>query len=398
MTENNSANEWELQGPDDNGANVPGADSTNAQDDLGVGASDINEAPKTQVYDMRDLGSESDSDAQPWEVFDENPGDNPGVYPGGYPGNGPAPSDTAAWGAPMGSNGRSEKKSKGWLWAIAGALVTIAVIAAAGLLYILKIDKEVNGSNTAAAKSTSTVTETAGSSASTSTTTKASKSKSASATGGCSPSDFPSSSGNLVVVECTGQWALVGPPQTDGLSTMHWENGQWIRVEEDGKRTFGMSGPCFTSGYMRQLGMPSSFAERVGCGDEPAESSTSTATSTQPADDSSGFISSVSTSRGPVSASHPACDGRTILIVQSVLDGNNSTTRNELAGALEQDGDLEFAPPGQCPSLRGSYNGSDVYPVYFDMGANQAAACSAKRQWGGNVRTLNNEGDFSDPC
>ena len=113
---------------------------------------------------------------------------------------------------------------------------------------------------------------------------------------------------------------------------------------------------------------------------------------------SSGFISSVSTSRGTVSTSHPACDGRTILIVQSVLGGNNSTTRNELATALGKDGALEFAPPGQCSSLRGSYNGSDVYPVYFDMGSDQQAACTAKSSWGGNVRTLNNEGDFSDPC
>lgn len=114
--------------------------------------------------------------------------------------------------------------------------------------------------------------------------------------------------------------------------------------------------------------------------------------------ENSGFISSVETSRGTIVPASLACDGHYVVIVQSVIGGNNSTTRQELARALEQDSDLRYATPGLCPSLRPSYEDKDVYAVYFDAGSAEEA-CSLKRQWGGNVRAMKNETDYrSDPC
>ncbi|WP_297449995.1 hypothetical protein [uncultured Corynebacterium sp.] len=114
--------------------------------------------------------------------------------------------------------------------------------------------------------------------------------------------------------------------------------------------------------------------------------------------ESTGLISSVQTSRGTVVPASLACDGHYVLIVQSVMGGDNSSTRQELARALERDSGLQYATPGQCPSLRPSYEGKDVYAVYFDAGS-AAEACSLKSQWGGNVRAMKNEADYrSDPC
>lgn len=111
-----------------------------------------------------------------------------------------------------------------------------------------------------------------------------------------------------------------------------------------------------------------------------------------------GYISAVQTSRGTVVPASMACDGHYVLIVQSVLGGDNLSTRQELARALEQDSRLQYATPGLCPSLRPSKDGQDVYAVYFDTDS-AAEACSLKGQWGGNVRALKNEADYySDPC
>lgn len=125
---------------------------------------------------------------------------------------------------------------------------------------------------------------------------------------------------------------------------------------------------------------------------------TETQTETQVQRESSGIISSVETSRGTIVPASLACDGHYVLIVQSVMGGDNSSTRQELARALEQDSDLQYATPGLCPSLRSSYEGKDVYAVYFDAGSAEEA-CSLKRQWDGNVRAMKNEADYhSDPC
>ena len=125
---------------------------------------------------------------------------------------------------------------------------------------------------------------------------------------------------------------------------------------------------------------------------------TETQTETQVQRESSGIISSVETSRGTIVPASLACDGHYVLIVQSVVGGDNSSTRQELARALEQDSDLRYAPPGLCPSLRPSSEGKDVYAVYFDAGSAEEA-CSLKSQWGGNVRAMKNAADYySDPC
>lgn len=100
-------------------------------------------------------------------------------------------------------------------------------------------------------------------------------------------------------------------------------------------------------------------------------------------------------------ASFPACDGRNILILMSVIDEHGAeATYNELAQAVLTGGpaDKKFTVPGKCASLRKTVNGNVIYPVYLDFGSDEAGMCAAKARYGGNGRTLNNSGDFHDPC
>ena len=53
---------------------------------------------------------------------------------------------------------------------------------------------------------------------------------------------------------------------------------------------------------------------------------------------------------------------------------------------------------GACSSLRETVDGKSVYAIYYDAGYSVDKVCSLKAQYGGNARSLNNDGDFSDPC
>lgn len=113
---------------------------------------------------------------------------------------------------------------------------------------------------------------------------------------------------------------------------------------------------------------------------------------------SDGYIVDVGLGEAGKKASFPACDGRYILIVDSVIaKGDDGTTFNDLARAVLTDGPSgkEFTVPGQCDSLRKSVHGNDIYPVYLDFGSDKAAACRAKSTYGGNVRPLIS-GSFPD--
>ncbi len=111
-----------------------------------------------------------------------------------------------------------------------------------------------------------------------------------------------------------------------------------------------------------------------------------------------GYITNVGLGEAGKDASFPACDGRYILIVDSVIDeGDEKATFDRLVQAVmfaDPEG-KEFTVPGQCDSLRASVDGNDIYPIYLDFGSDKDAACRAKSTYGGNVRPLV-DGSFPD--
>lgn len=135
---------------------------------------------------------------------------------------------------------------------------------------------------------------------------------------------------------------------------------------------------------------------------EASESTESTASSessesSEPAEKDN-YIREVGLGEAVKEASFPECDGRYVLIVDSVIaDGNKQSTRNKIAHAVmsaDPEG-KEFTVPGQCASIRKQVNGNDIYPIYLDFGSDKDAACRAKSTHGGNVRPLI-DGSFPD--
>lgn len=218
---------------------------------------------------------------------------------------------------------------------------------------------------------------------------------------------------------CEGDFVLLAPNGSDAFGLAQWDGATWVRVDGDEVVTpdLGMPFECYNASTVERLGIgPKVRAQLFNCATEEyfdssrgndSDSGTGSAEKQQAADDgysydriknSDGHFVSVGLGEAATDASFPACDGRYILIVNSVIDkGNDQETFSQLAEAVMLAGPpgAEFTVPGQCDSLRKSVHGNDIYPVYLDFGSDKAAACRAKATYGGNVRPLVN-GLFPD--
>ncbi|WP_144413385.1 hypothetical protein [Corynebacterium epidermidicanis] len=168
------------------------------------------------------------------------------------------------------------------------------------------------------------------------------------------------------ILDCDGTFAVAGVPQSGVLSLVRHNGRNWE-----------------ISTYPCNPEVPERFKNRV-------------ATCSKPGDMAIPDPLGLPKSKSDLRISQPECNGQGILIVQSVL--NSPTREDELLAALNKYPGARYMIPGTCPSIRKSVNGQDIYPVYFPFGHDRAALCQAKAMYGGNARTLNLQGDFTDPC
>ena len=178
-----------------------------------------------------------------------------------------------------------------------------------------------------------------------------------------------------VVDGCDGEWAMAGAKNSDDLGVVRYTNGRWAGYDHcaDGRDV-----------------VPEALQRFLHTCDTRGTGPVG------PSRSSGGH--SVPSARGPIQASSPACDGRGILIVNSVVEQPGVSTEQQLTDALNAVPGTEYTLPGQCSSLRASLEGAAVYPVYIDYGSDRQALCAGKARYGGNARTLNTVGDFHDPC
>jgi len=82
-------------------------------------------------------------------------------------------------------------------------------------------------------------------------------------------------------------------------------------------------------------------------------------------------------------AEYPACDGRAILILDSVVDEGNGgaalpAIARQVLMAHPSGKPVQFTVPGACPSLRAQLDGQNIYPVYLDT-APMSTQCAGPR-------------------
>ena len=217
--------------------------------------------------------------------------------------------------------------------------------------------------------------------------------------------------------ECEGGFARPGVPQSGLILLAQWDGKHWTEVEADGVWDgMGMARPCFNPGRLEEMGVPKRLAEKeprcgvYGPGEEPPhKQSTQAAPSTTKTKDpnwgvkrdSDGVIVEANLEGFTRQISAPSCDGRGILILDSVIDeGDVGHTHSQIAFGVAYlgDGNAEFTYPGQCASLRKQVDGKNIYPIYMDYGHDTTALCAAKASYGGNARVLSDREEYLDPC
>ncbi|MGV0345715.1 hypothetical protein [Corynebacterium coyleae] len=219
--------------------------------------------------------------------------------------------------------------------------------------------------------------------------------------------------------QCWSGFARPGVPQSDHIVLAQWDGKHWVEVEPDGVWDgMGMHRPCYNPGRLEELGVPENLAKkepRCGVyppGQEPPHKKQTKASTPVPTSstldpnwgikrDSDGMIVEAQFEGVKRQISAPNCDGRGILILDSVIaDGDIGSTHSKLAFDIAYlgDGNAEFTYPGHCPSLRAQVDGNDIYPVYLDFGHDTDALCAAKKDYGGNARVLSDREEYLDPC
>lgn len=213
---------------------------------------------------------------------------------------------------------------------------------------------------------------------------------------------------DVKMLQCEGGFAHAGIPNSDAATYyLQWDGNAWHQVEPNGTVYSQMRGgdiPCYDLKHLRQIGVPETIAQRMPkCKDPDSQKSDfDQAIANQPkGDPSSPYITLVNLGEAGEPASYPACDGRNILILDSVVDEGNSTAHLIAQQVLMQHPSgkpVRFTVPGQCPSLRAQVNGQDIYPIYIDFLQDTDAMCRAKATYGGNGRILSNSAEYVDPC
>lgn len=99
----------------------------------------------------------------------------------------------------------------------------------------------------------------------------------------------------------------------------------------------------------------------------------------------------------------PQCDGRGVMIIESVVDDGTGAAQSRISQLLAQHPGAQWYQPGACPSLRGSLNGQAIYPVVVDYGRDFDRLCLDYYAAGAdpayrNARILNTVAEAQNPC
>ncbi len=181
---------------------------------------------------------------------------------------------------------------------------------------------------------------------------------------------------------CDSSWLFVAKEQSAIYDLFYWVSDGWKLYDPDGtmeQTNFG----CYDIPSLKYAGAPQGLIEQL-----PACETT----------EYSGEIYEADGGNSPDGGWGVRCDGRYILIVESVivpLGGNpdlkTQPVQQEFPGSKVVNGSA-------CSSMQGNVDGGYTYAVYFDAGHDRKEVCRLKAKYGGDARSLNNDSDSSDPC
>lgn len=168
---------------------------------------------------------------------------------------------------------------------------------------------------------------------------------------------------------CNDDWLYLATENSSSFYLYSWGGGEWVPYKNDGVDDTS-SIKCWDSNRLSADNVPKQITDDIPVCAQATEKAKAQET----------------------------CDGRYILIVDSLLVPYGESPQSEIDRVKSHYAGVDIMPGTACSSLRSEYEGKQVYAAYYDAGHSVDEVCKLKSRYGGNARSLNNNADFSDPC
>ena len=172
---------------------------------------------------------------------------------------------------------------------------------------------------------------------------------------------------------CNDDWLYLASENSSSFYLYSWGGGEWVSYKND-DLVDSTTIKCWDSNRLSADNVPKQITDDIPLCEQSTEDS---AESTQ---------------------AQETCDGRYILIVDSLLVPYGESPQSEIDRVEAHYAGVKIMPGTTCSSLRSEHEGKQVYAAYYDAGHSVDEVCKLKARYGGNARSLNNNADFSDPC
>lgn len=184
---------------------------------------------------------------------------------------------------------------------------------------------------------------------------------------------------NAMTIFCDDDWLLLAQENSSQYYLHSWAGNSWIPRDGDGEYADSHT-DCYDRDKLLEGGFPEEYVDEIPlCSPQELEDAQ------QEEELKPGYLGEL-------------CDGSYILIVDSVLVPHDELITPYVDQALAQHPGAKSMPGLACNSLRSEVDGKEVFAIYYDAGHSVDKVCELKAKYGGNARSLNNDGDFSDPC
>ena len=168
---------------------------------------------------------------------------------------------------------------------------------------------------------------------------------------------------------CNDDWLYLATENSSSFYLYSWGGGEWVPYKNDGVDETS-SIKCWDSNRLSADNVPKQITDDIPVCAQATEKAKAQET----------------------------CDGRYILIVDSLLVPYGESPQSEIDRVKSHYAGVNIMPGTACSSLRSEHEGKQVYAAYYDAGHSVDEVCKLKARYGGNARSLNNNANFSDPC
>lgn len=186
---------------------------------------------------------------------------------------------------------------------------------------------------------------------------------------------------------CDGTWLYLAQKQSSNYGLFYWTDNDW-KVYHTDSTTGDSVNSCYDKEKLDKADAPKDLTNQLNLCE--AQQTQTPKVRDKPITAEEEYP--------PEDYWYGECDGRYVLIAESVIIPPATDPISEPYRVHKKYPGSKIIPGSACSSLRSHVEGGTVYAIIYEAGHSVDKVCELKAKYGGNARSLNNDGDFSDPC